>query len=152
MSGKGPSVWPTWARYHWAREGGRWAWLCVGDFPSSLFLFPSHRSFRNYEEGKTPPPTMLLSLHGKSWGLRRGEQGPLLGAHIGAEEAPVATLAFLVSPSRISHIAGLRTRKGMSWVSLGWGQGAGCAVWSRRKSSPCLRSHNYIIDNIRSCL
>lgn len=64
---------------------------------------------------------MLLFMHGKSWGIRMVGHGPLLGAHIGAEEDPgwaqVATLAFLVSPSRISHIAGVTTKRGMSWVS-----------------------------------
>lgn len=145
VSGKGPSMWPTWARYQWERLGQVGLVLWGGGVSMLTISFPApHRFFRNYEEGKTP---ILLSLYEKSWGIRKGDpgdpssgHGPLLGAHIGAEGAPGwawgATLAVLLSPSRISHIADLRTKSGMTWVSL---RGVG-VVWGRRKPGLCPRS------------
>ena len=73
----------------------------------------------------------------KSWG--RGNDGRpwetptgawlFAGCSDGAEEclgwAQVAMLAFLISPCRIGYIAGLRTKRGMSWVSQ---QGALCGA------------------------
>ena len=58
----------------------------------SYFLF-SPIDFSGTMKKVRPP--MLLSLHGKSWGIMRGDpgdpssgHGPLLGAPIGVEEVP----------------------------------------------------------------
>lgn len=103
-----------------------------GVFPILTFLFPPidfagtmkkvrlHISFCTWK-------SWWVMIEGP--GDPSSEHGPLLGAQIEAEESPgwaqVATMAFLVFSSRIGHIAGLRTKGGMSWVSQ---QGAVCGA------------------------